>query len=407
MATKRFTSAALIASLVGLSLMPTPALPQSTADGITRRTITIGVHGPATGASPLPTESMQRGADVYWRWRARQDRPIKGRHVQVVFKNDNYNPSQAVAVCKEMVERDEVFLLSGLLNPEGKDQVQACARYAASVGVPYVSLGMMKTGVERLPRYFAFSASWARQARLLSDYMLDRLDAEDAKNGMVRHDSPNYADTHESFAAAMSKRGQPLEYDRAVPKNAGQSEAQTVVQELKLAEIENVFVMVRPVWFLQLAQAAENQNYHPRWLSVGMTLSSHDDVARVACRQGERSANRMQALAPLPAFADRDDFDPTFSAAMRELYQDQGDMVTWLGWGTSRQLAKLLERAGRDLSRRRFVRRTERAKRVKTGILPALRFKPRDHLGGRGVHVLAVRCRDERWHTKLRFKRGF
>jgi hypothetical protein len=115
----------------------------------------------------------------------------------------------------------------------------------------------------------------------------------------------------------------------------------------------------------------------------------------------------MRALSPLPAFADHRDFDRTYAAAMRKTYSDIGDMVTWLGWGTSRQLAKLLERAGRDLSRGRFVRRTEQARKVRTGILPALNFTRRDHMGGRGIHVLKARCRDERWHTLLRFKRGF
>ncbi|HWL65158.1 MAG TPA: ABC transporter substrate-binding protein [Actinomycetota bacterium] len=391
------------AGLLGAALSIPPA---HSRQGVTKGTITIGVHGPVTGASPLPSDSLQQGADIYWRWRKHHDRPIKGRHVEVVFKNDNTNPSQAVAVCKEMVEQDNVFLLSGLLNPEGKDQVQSCARYAASVGVPYVSLGQMKTGVAELPRYFAFSASWARQARLLADYMLDRLGAGSENNGMVRFDTPNYTDTHDAFVSAMSKRKNELEYDRSVSRGAGATEAELVIGELKNAEIENVFVLVSPIWFLQLLKAADNQNYHPQWLGVGMTLSVTDSVVRVGC-SGDAAVRGTKVLSPLPAFDDHREFDDNYSKAMQEIYNDTGDMVTWLGWGTSRQLAKLLERAGRDLSRRRFVRSSERARDIRTGILPALNFSPRDHFGGKGVHVLEARCTDERWHTKLRFKRGF
>ncbi len=374
--------------------------------GVSKDSIKIGVHGPATGAVPLPSESLQRGAEVFWKWRKERNRPIRGRHINVVFRNDNYNPSQAVAVCKEMVEEERVFLLSGLMNPEGKDQVQSCARYAASVNVPYVSLGTTQVGLSGLETYFAFSRSWPAQSRLLADYFRDRLGAKRDKNGMVRQDVPNYQDSHDAFVSAMDRKGVDLDYDRSVPKGAGQADAQTVVEELKLQEIENVFVLTTPTWFLQLLKAADSRNYHARWTGIGMTISSSDTVTDVGCR-GNGAIAGARFLNPLPAFVDRDDFDPTYAKAMKRLYSDRGDMITWLGWGTSRQLAKLLKRAGRKLTRARFVRRTERARRVRTGILPALNFNPNDHFGGRGVHVLGASCRLNRWRTVERFKRGF
>lgn len=392
----------LLATVVTASLMAPPGR----AAGVSKRSIKIGVHAPITGADPLPSDTVTKGADIYWEWRRQNDNPINGRHIEVVLKNDNYNPSQAVAVCKQMVEKEHVFMLSGLMNPEGKDQSQACARYAASVEVPYVGLGQMKVGVTELDPYFVFSMTWPAQSRLLAEFFVDRLKAKRRKNGMVRHDTPNYQDSHDSFVKAMGRRDAELDYDRAISNGASNTEAQTLIQELKLAEIENVFVLVRPTFFLQLLDAAGSQNYHPRWSGIGITMTTVDQIVDIGCKQDKAIAG-AKFFSPLPAFGNRNEFDATYSRAMRSIYETQGDNISWLGWATSRQLAKLLERGGRALTRRRFVTRTERARHVRTEIMPGLNFRPSDHFGANATHVLRASCRRERWLTVGRFRHGF
>jgi ABC-type branched-subunit amino acid transport system substrate-binding protein len=317
-------------------------------------------------------------------------------------KNDNYNPSQAVAVCKEMVEEDRVFMLSGLLNPEGKDQVQACARYAASVGVPYVSLGTTKIGL-KLPNYFTFSMPWPEQARLLADFFVARLRGRRSQNGMVRHDSPNYEDSHDSFIRGMQNRRARVHYDRALSRGAGSAEANAVVAEMEARGVDNVFVLVSPIFFIQLLKAADQQNYHPKWTGIGITMSTHDDIVEAGCP----NIRGARFFSPLPAFVDRKEFDRNYARAMNRLYSKRGDAISWLGWATSRPLAKLLNRSGRHLTRKRFIRRTEKSRLIRTGVLPRIRFRPRDHFGGRGIHVLAPNCTDDRWHTRARFKQDF
>ena len=355
-----------------------------------------------TGAVPLPSSSVQEGAEVHWEWRRARRRPIRRRHVKVIVKNDNYNPSQAVAVCKELVERDRVFMLSGLLNPEGQNQVQACARYAASVGVPYVSLGTTKIGLT-LPNYFTFSMPWPEQARLLADFFVSRLRGRRRQNGMVRFNSPNYEDSHDSFIQSMQNRRAQVHYDRALSQGAGSAEANAVVAEMDTRGIDNVFVLVRPTFFIQLLRAADNQNYHPKWTGIGLTMSILDDIVEAGCP----NIRGARFFSPLPAYVDRNEFDRNYARAMRRLYSERGDAISWLGWATSRPLAKLLKRTDRHLTRKRFIRRAEKSRLIRTGVIPRIRFRPRDHFGGQGIHVLAANCRDRRWHTRARFKRDF
>ncbi|MFP5297751.1 MAG: ABC transporter substrate-binding protein, partial [Actinomycetota bacterium] len=236
--------------------------------GVTADTIKIGIHAPITGAAPVPSQSFQKGKDLYWNWLRQNNQSIEGRGVEVVFRNDNYNPSQAVAACREMVEDEEVFLLVGIA---GTDQIQACARYAASAGVPYVSAGVTEIGLETLRNYFAIWMTYPQQGPLLADLLVTKLGAKDEKNGMVRFNTPTFQDGHDTFVAALEDKGASVDYDRAVSKTAGASEAQTIATELNQQGIENVHVLVSPTFFIQLAQAAVNQQYRPQWVGYGLT----------------------------------------------------------------------------------------------------------------------------------------
>lgn len=398
------TRAGVVVGLVVavLTMAPTDGVAKH---GLTAGRVKIGLHAPFTGAAPLPSQSTEQGASLYWEWLKKQGREINRRNVEAVVQNDNYNPSQAVAVCKELVEEHHVFLLAGVLQATGSDQIQACARYAASVGVPYLSLGTSEIGVDRLPRYFSLNSSWPRQSRLLADYLVTDLKARREKNGMLRYGTPNFEDSHDAFVAAMRNRNAPLDYDRSISKNSGQSEAQTVVAEMKAVGIDNVFVLTSPVFFLQLTQAARTHDYHPLWTGIGITMTVGDSTASIGCRNG--NMRRARFLSPIPAFADRDDFDRKHDRAMQAVYDKQGDSMTWLGWSASVAIRKVLENAGRDLGRHKFAQRTERKKNFVTGILPRFGYRPNDHLGGRGTHVLKADCTTRRWVTIRRFVGDF
>jgi branched-chain amino acid transport system substrate-binding protein len=364
--------------------------------GVTNKTIKIGLHAPITGAAPVPQASFERGKDLYWEWLRRNNQSINGRDVVVVSKNDNYNPSQAVAVCQEMVEEDKVFMIFGLA---GTDQIQACARYAESVGVPYLSAGVTENGLTALRTYFALWMSYKQQGPLLADMVVDKLGGRNKVNGMVRFQTPNFQDAHDSWVSAMRSRGARVSYDRAVPKTAGASDAQTVATELRQRGVDIVYILTSPSWFIQLANAAAQQGYRPQWVGVGITMGL-DTVANVACRN-QNSIQNARFLHPVPAFADSARFDPDFRRAGGR------DDIEWGLWGGSKGAAALLRAPGRDLSRERFIHFAERMGSVKTGVLPPLSFSPIDHFGGSQMHLLRADCSNGRFVTEQAFVSNF
>ncbi|MGH2774688.1 MAG: ABC transporter substrate-binding protein [Actinomycetota bacterium] len=364
--------------------------------GVTNDTIKIGLHAPITGAAPVPQASFEKGKDLYWEWLRRNNQTINGRDVVVVSRNDNYNPSQAVAVCQEMVEEEKVFMLFGLA---GTDQIQACARYAESVGVPYLSAGVTETGLTSLRTYFALWMSYKQQGPLLADMVVDKLGGRGKVNGMVRFQTPNFQDAHDSWLSAMGSKGARVSYDRAVPKTAGASDAQTVATELRQRGVDIVYILTSPSWFIQLANAAAQQGYRPQWVGAGITKGL-DTVANVACKN-QSSIENARFLHPVPAFVDSNRFDPDFRRA------GGSDDIQWGLWGGSKGTAALLRAPGKDLSRERFIYFAERMRSIRTGVLPPLSFSPTDHFGGSQMHLLRADCSNGRFVTEHSFVSNF
>jgi ABC-type branched-subunit amino acid transport system substrate-binding protein len=311
-----------------------------------------------------------------------------------VLKNDTYNPSTAVAVCKEMVEKDKVFMLSGAA---GTDQIAACARYAETVGVPYLSAGVTEAGLTGLRTYFATSMTYPDQGPMLARYMSSSMGAKGEQNGILWFNTPSFQDAHNAWVSGMNSVGAPVSYDGAYSKGSGDQQAIQAVQQMQAKGIDNVYVLTSPSWFLRVLIAAKNQGYRPQWTGVGITMT-FDTVASVGCRSGTIEGAKF--FSPFPAWVDSKKYDPNFAKAVQKFHPEEngGDDFMWLSWGFSKVGAQLMSLPGRNLTRERFIWFAERA-RINPGVFPALSFSPTDRFGANTVVVNQAKCSDNRWHT--------
>lgn len=379
----------------GAPPLPPGEPPGGDSTGVDDKTIRIGIHAPITGAAPVPAPSFDKGKDLYWNWLESQKKSINGRTVEVFGHNDEFDPSVAVQECQEMVEDEKVFLIIGVA---GADQITRCAQYANSVGVPYISAGVTENGVNTLATYFAIWASYKQQAPLLVDYMANKLGAKGERNGMVYFNTPGFLDGRAAWEAEMDEAGASVDYMRAVPKNAGQTDAATVATDLCQQQIKNVNVLTSPTFFIQLANEAQRQ-CTIQWVGVGLTMTI-DTVASVACRN-RSSINNAKFLSPFPAYVDSNRFDPNFRKA------GGTDDIMFGLWGMSKILHQMLLKPGENLTRERFMYHVQNMGKIATGVLPDVQFSPTDHFGGSEMHVSRADCSRNLWTTEIPFFGGF
>ena len=363
------------------------------ATGVTATTIKLGLHAPLTGAAPLKSESFNRGKDAYW-LKGADGRPVEihGRTVQVVFQDDQYNPSHARAVCQQMAEEQQVFALVG---GGGTDQIQACAQFAASRGIPYLAVGTTEVGIQQLSNAFAVSMSYADQAPLLAQYIRANAGAlgwggDPGEIALVATNTPNFDDAVSAFQQAM-----PGVKVLRPDKTARGSEAATQLCLASQKQYELVFPLTSPTFFLEMAGAA---GCRPQYVGVGITMGL-DSVASTGCANAQSIAN-ARFFSPAPAFADSDSYDPVFRKTGGA---DDIEFLLWGLWGSIRQL---LEQAGPNLTREGLMRSSAGAQ-VQRSVFPAASFSASNHFGAKEVNVLRADCARRAFVTERAFASSF
>ncbi|MQA27733.1 MAG: ABC transporter substrate-binding protein [Micromonosporaceae bacterium] len=346
--------------------------------GVTKDTITIGIHAPLTGAAPIKQTSFDKGKDLYWKY-GDNGKPITiyGRKVKVVFNDDTYKPSRARQVCQQMAERDKAFLLVG---GGGADQIQACAQYSASKGIPYLSAGVQETGLRGLKNYFAASRTYPSQVSLLADYARKQFSvSKSSEIAAVITNTPNFDDA----ARAFSKEFPGAKVHRP-DKNANGGSMANNLCDGPAKKYKVVFPLTAPTYYLQMAPGAACR---PQYLGIGVTMGL-DTVASVGCET--RSTEGARFFSPAPAYHNSNQYDPQFRKAANAA--GVSDDITWLLWGQSKVLHHLLLRAGKNLNRQRFITTSETATKVRTNVFPELAYSPSNHFGARQVSVLNNVC---------------
>ena len=143
-----------------------------------------------------------------------------------------------------------------ILGGAGADQITACAQYANSVGVPYLSAGVNQTGLDKLKTYFAISMTYAQQAPLLSQLVKNNL--KKTAVAMITEDTPSFVDARaaakKAFGALGKSRSRP---DETISKNASSSESQARVAEAEGLRRRCGLRLWSPTLFLNPAAAGQ------------------------------------------------------------------------------------------------------------------------------------------------------
>ncbi len=350
--------------------------------GVTDDTITIGIHAPTTGAAPLPNQTFLNARDLYWRWITEEKgEKVLGRSkVEVLFEDDQFDPSAAVPVCRRMAARS--FLLVG---GGGTDQVQACGRFAGQARVPYFSSGVFKTGLDDNPWYFATTLTYVEQVPLLMQYL--RRHHAGKKVAAVVMESRNL----DEAVAEADRHLQGIDYYGTLrhPRR-DTSWHNTFVRQLGQAGVEVVFIGTNPLDYIRFAQTARDQGYDFEYVGVGVTVGLN-----AVLRSGCPSVGKGTFFSPVPSLDRIDELDPDFRAAGRRFGVEVDDLALAL-WGLAKVKHELFKRYeatyGTDLTREDFRELTASAGAIDTNVFPRVSFAPNDHFGGTGVHVLKADC---------------
>lgn len=361
--------------------------------GITADTIRIGLHAPVTGAAAVPTEAFRRGVPIYWN----HIKQVFGKKVEVVFRDDEFSPTTAVRVCREMVEKEKVFLLIGAA---GGDQITACAKYANSVGVPYLSAGVNQAELDKLRGYFALSQSYLQQNLPLAQ--LAKKTSKANKFGIVIQDTPAFRETKASIETLGKQQGLEVVYSKFISKQPSQSEILTISRELQTSGADVVYVLFSPTPFISLAQQSNSQGYNPTWIGPGLS-NGLNIVAQAGCP----GVGGSKFLSPFPQIDAIDRLDPAYKKAYRDQTGAEPDDFGIALWGLNKSVHQIFLAAGSGMSRQSIVSTMESGKVFESNVFPKQKYSSQNHFGAQSAHLLEADCGSQQFKTVATFATGF
>jgi branched-chain amino acid transport system substrate-binding protein len=380
---------------------PAPAAPAPGAapvdrTGVTDTKIRIGIHAPITGAAPFPENAFDKGKDVYWKHLA-ESGGIFGRNVEVVFRDDQFNPSRAVQVCRELVEQEKVFALFGAA---GSEQITACARYADGAGVPYFSGGVNEEGLKGVRNYFAVSQTYAQQSPILVSLVKNRLGK--TKIAIVLNNTPALNETQQSITAQARAAGLNIVRNSRIGKNASDSELLSEANALRTSGAEVVYILTSPINFIKLATNAQAQAYSPTYIGPGVT-NGLNVVAEAGCP----AIGAAKFLSPFPELDAIDGLDPDYQRAYQKYNGSAGDDIGIAEWGLSKVFGLMLQATGRDLSRQSLEATMVSGKEFNSNVYPIVSYTGSIRFGAKSSHLLEADCRARKYKTLATFTTGF
>jgi ABC-type branched-subunit amino acid transport system substrate-binding protein len=202
----------------------------------------------------------------------------------------------------------------------------------------------------------------------------------------------------------MKQEGSKLAFDKPVSKEANDTDAAEVIQEMKAAGVQNAFVLTSPTFLIQLLKAADQNQYHPQWVGVGLTMT-FDVVANVSCP----NIDGARFFSPFPAWSDRNKFDPDFEKAWQKFYGGTSDDFEWSEWSLDKLIWDAFQMTGPNMSRQSFINTLSHAHNLSNGIGPTLNYTPQDRFGANSVHLDQAQCSGSNgaWHTIRSFVTHF
>jgi ABC-type branched-subunit amino acid transport system substrate-binding protein len=368
--------------------------------GVSDTHITVGAHAPATGAAPLPQGVFEWGTDLYWRYLHEiKGETVLGRQIRVEVRDDRYQPSSALQVCRELMR--EVFSMTGV----GADGIAACGRLAGAQGVPYVSMGADEGDLANNPWYFAMSVTYPQQAELWAQYIKRHFPGQ--KVGATAIDTSNWNAAVNAWHDALERHG--IDYHPTL--RHGRDDGtwyESQARALNNAGVTVVFALTSPIHLTNFATKVADNRFPMTLLYI--SPGGLNTLLNSFCPQ----MSNTLAFSAWPSIDLIPQLAPEYADAIEKMGIRPNPVDIDLGlalWGVNQMAHAMFTHYqglyGNDLTREDFRDAIENMT-ISTGLFPDQTFTPDNHFGTRpGVHVLKANCDRKVFEDGGTFRTGF
>lgn len=364
--------------------------------GITNTTIKLCAYAPFLLGDALGIKPSNQ--DVYWRMANDTPGPdgkrgIRGRQVEMVFKDDQSSNSGAVVAAEGCLQAGAFAMMSG----GGIDQTIPVRSFAEKRRIPFFYTTATEVGLQGLRYSFGFLPSSEYISRRVGEFATTRYPTR--RHGIVYVNTPTWTGGRQTYLDELKERGVSPAFDQPLSSSNGLYLNQ--VLELKRAGVEVLYLHVNPLeWFRFVNQATE-QDYRPLFLGEFPTNTLLRSIgSAIDGRSGNPPA---QMISVIPAYDLMDTSLPHYPEIkrMRDAYakylNKEPTDIDWGFWLGFRALHQTLYDCGSNCTRSRLIGMLESGYRATIPPLCEINFATfpayKGHLGGSQVNLFEASYR--------------
>jgi branched-chain amino acid transport system substrate-binding protein len=359
----------LFIAAASLALLAGAAVAQDRT-GLTDDTIKIGVPGPFTGDNASFSKA-QIGIIAYYNW-VNDNGGINGRKIEAIRGDYACNEARGIAVAKRFIHQDKVFLMHG----------NSCSGVALAMkptvveaGIPWVIGHAVNQKLATPPEKNIFQVVVSSHAAgvAMAKFAMSR---PDTKNIVIVEHTNEWARGYRDPAVETLKERYKVEPSKMLVMERGANDATAQVLQIKAAKPDLVMaILYEPEMAIFLRDAQKYGVNAPVLTGYGA------DIENTAKRVGEPAAvKNFFALHMFKGTIDGEALKPWADMIKKYFPEEQLTQFSFASIGSAVVVVEALKRAGRDLSREKFVAEMEKFRDFDTGILAGrITLTPESH----------------------------
>jgi ABC-type branched-subunit amino acid transport system substrate-binding protein len=360
---------------------PAEAEPEAPAvPGVTKDKIVIGQWSPQTGPAAL-WGSVARGTAAYFDM-INEAGGVNGRKLELLIRDDGYQPTRTVAVAKELAEQEEVFCFIGGV---GTATGMAVKDYLAEKGIPWIgpASGSSKWADPPSKNLFSLYPRYEDEAAILTRYAVDELGKE--KIAFFYQNDDYGKEGLAGAKAQLESMGKELAAEVSV--EVTDTDLSSHVLKLKESKADVVILWLLPKHAAITLGTAAKLGFKPQWMT-GSTLSDAPLMNKIT--EGLWEGVIFDTFIHLPD--SENESVAKYKAAFDKYGLKRNDKEQWgiffmAGFYFSEPVVAAIEAAGDDLTREKLIEELEKLDGWDEGLGHGITFGPDERQGQKAVFL--------------------
>ena len=356
-------------------------------DGVTKDKIRIGLITTLTGPTADYGEVAKKAAILAME-QINKTGGIHGRDIEYIMDDSAYQPAKAVAAVKKQIYRDKVFVIIG---PTGSHTALASIPLCIEGKVPMIEPAGLSNAISDPFNKYIFHAQLTAglDAHSMWKYVMENFDPKPRTVGILTYQGAYGKSKHEHDLRNAEEYGVKVVADEWC--QWGDVDYTTQILKIKEANPDIFMINVMAQWGGKII--AQWKNYGMKAPCVGGNLL----YMGLLYDTGGSAVDGTLVGTIL-----RSQDDPSMAWFVDEFRKRWPDAPRDLGTGTQHYYGTLqtvfqgLWRAGRDLTKDKFIRAMETLRNFDTGVLAPVSYFPNDHRAYRMSYIYRFNEKGER-----------